>query len=149
MQRLFFSLRKYLLALAVLSIATGLHLSLRATIGMSSSGATFLYVLALLISAWQGFWPGCLTLFLGIAVVPFLYRPNFSIAKIDPFVVAALFAVSTGTSFIANTRRRTEASLRTANERAHTEIQRQLAELEGLYNQLPVGLCFVDSNLCY
>ena len=136
-----------MLAIAVLSLATALHLALRSTIGMSSSGATFLYVLALLISAWIGFGPGCLTLFLGIAVVPYLYRPNFSVAKIDPYVVAALLAVSTLTSTIAATRRRTEATLRSANEQANAAIRRQLAELESLYNKLPVGLCFLDKEL--
>jgi PAS domain S-box-containing protein len=116
---------------------------------MRPSNAVFLYVLALLISAWHGFGPGWLTLFLGVAVVPYFYRPNFSPANIDPYVVAELLAVSTATSSIAAMRRRTEETLLSANRQANAAVKRQLAELESLYNQLPVGLCFLDRDLRY
>jgi PAS domain S-box-containing protein len=122
---------------------------LRSAIGMSPSNAVFLYVLALLISAWHGFGPGWLTLLLGVAVIPYLYRANFSPAKTDPYVVAELFAVSTATSSIAAMRRRTEETLLSANKQANAAVKRQLAELENLYNQLPVGLCFLDRDLRY
>src|SRR5688572_24697868 len=122
---------------------------LRSTIGISSAGVTFLYVIALLISAWFGFGPGYLTLFLGIAVVPYLYRPNFSLDKIDPYVLMMLVALSSATSWISRVRCRIEYTLRSANREAHTLLRRQFAELENLYAKLPVGLCFLDAELRY
>src|SRR5687767_6022872 len=122
---------------------------LRSTIGISSSGVTFLYVIALLVSAWFGFGPGYLTLFLGIAVVPYLYRPNFSPSKIDPYAVIMLVALSSATSWISSVRHKIEAALRSANREAHTALRRQFAELENLYAEVPVGLCLLDSDLRY
>ena len=140
-------LQNYLAAVAAIGTAAALHLGLRATIGISPSAVTFLYVLALLVSAWRGFGPGYLTLFLGVAVVPYLYRPNHSLTRIDLYAVLMLAAVSTATSWIARMRDRIEAELREENERANSAVRRQLAEVESLYSKLPVGLCFLDADL--
>jgi signal transduction histidine kinase len=147
--RIFSDFRGYLPAIAALAVATGLHMALRATIGISSSGVTFVYVIALLVSAWCGFGPGYLTLFLGIAVVPYLYRPNFSLDKIDPYAVIMLVALSSATSWISRVRHRIEYALASANREAHIALRRQFAELENLYAKLPVGLCFLDTELRY
>jgi PAS domain S-box-containing protein len=141
--------RGYLPAIAALATATALHMALRATIGISSAGMTFLYVVALLISAWCGFGPGYLTLFLGIAVVPYLYRSNFALDKIDPYVVVILVVLSSATSWISRVRHRMEYALHSANRDAHTALRRQFAELENLYAKLPIGLCFLDTELRY
>ena len=145
----FFKHRGYVPALAALALATALHLALALTTGISSSGATFLYVVALLISSWYGFGPGYLVLFLGIAAVPYLYRENFSISKIDPHVAAMLFIAASLTSWVGRMRRQIEKTLRQANERTNEALRQQVAQLESLYSKVPVGLCFLDTELRY
>jgi PAS domain S-box-containing protein len=148
-RKLSLEFRGYLPALAALAIATAVHMALRATIGINSAGVTFVYLVALLISAWCGFGPGYLTLFLGIAVVPYLYRTNFSLDKIDPYLVIMLAALSSATSWLSRVRTRIEHALRSANLEAHNVLRSQFAELENLYAKLPVGLCFLNTELRY
>ena len=148
-RKLYPTLQSYLFALAILSAATVLHLTLRATVGIGSTGATALYILALLMSAWRGFGPGYLTLFVGLTLVPYLYRTNHSLAKIDPYVAVLLIAVSSATSQLSRARHRLEDALRDANDRANSALLRRVAELETLYTQLPVGICFLDVDLRY
>ena len=58
------------------------------------------------------------------AVVPYYYRPNFSVSKIDPYAVIMLVALSSATSWISSVRHRIEAALRSANREPHEALRR-------------------------
>ncbi|MGH9584978.1 MAG: sensor histidine kinase [Bryobacteraceae bacterium] len=122
------------------------------------------YVLAVSVAAWwggviAGFLVSCATIPVltlvatkGLAVLP---------SHLDPVGLAALFFISFLVSSVAGNRKRVEQVLRAANEhlegrvrertaelrQANTAIEHRLAELESLYGELPVGLCFLDTDL--
>jgi PAS domain S-box-containing protein len=86
--------------------------------------------------------------------MPYLFKPNFSIRTVDVGGVIIFLLLSLIVSGLASSRRRAELLLRTMNERLDltvreqtTALRDQLAELEGLYAKLSVGLCFLDTQL--
>jgi PAS domain S-box-containing protein len=94
-----------------------------------------------------------LVLTLSVAVVPFAYRTNFSLSKVDPIGFLVLTILAGITSWVGKNRRRTEAELREDNEvldarvRAATaDLEHRVAELETLYSQLSIGLCHADQQ---
>ncbi|MGH9666603.1 MAG: sensor histidine kinase [Bryobacteraceae bacterium] len=151
----------YLPALAALALAMALHSICLYVFGNNSAAIFFVYLTAILIAAWCGYGPGLLVVALVAAVVPFLFIPTFSLAKINRGGVTVLVVVSLMVSRTAQSRKQTEALLRASNdeldqrvrlqtaklEAVNTALQHQLAELEGLYGKMVVGLCFLDANL--
>lgn len=124
--------------------------------------ASFLLVIS--AAAW---WAG-----MGPALVlSFLTTPAITVAAsggkmwlpahIDPIGIVIFCFISFLVSRVADTRNRVEEVLRTANaelegrvrertielEKANRAIQHRFAELEALYAQLPLGVCFLDTNL--
>jgi PAS domain S-box-containing protein len=154
-------LRGYAPALIALAICIGLHYLTVITFGPKTAVIFFIYLMALLISAWCGYGPGILVLAAIATGVPFLFQPDFSIRKVNLRGVSVLLLISLIISRTAESRRRAEAALRDLNdeldskirqqtralEEANTILHHRLAELETLYAQLSVGLCFLDTNL--
>jgi PAS domain S-box-containing protein len=147
------SSRGYIPALIAISSATAVHFLLRSTVGITGAGVFFLYLLAVLYSSWCGYGPGLLALALAVGVIPFGYRPNFSLRQVDPGGLIVLTVLCCITSWMGHFRRRTETQLREDNEvldarvRAATaDLQHRVAELETLYSQLSIGLCYVDQQ---
>src|SRR5688500_5278863 len=147
-------LRGYSPALMSLGVAVIAHLLLHFTIGITSAGIVFVYLSALLIASWCGYGPGGLILFLAVFVLPYFYRSNFSPGRVDKVTLFVLILVWLGVSRVAADRRRHEQVLRDVaaqlDERVRTNtdmVLHRLAELESLYGQLPVGVCFLDREL--
>lgn len=150
-------------ALLALGLAALVHWVCAITTGITSAGIFFVYLMAILVAAWRGYGPGLLNLALAVAVLPFVYRPGFTLWAIDPAGLAVLILISLITSYIALNRRRLEGGLRTANlqldeqvrrqtgrlEEANTALQHRLAEVEALYRQVPLGLASLDTELRY
>ncbi len=137
-----------------LGVAVIAHLLLHFTIGITSAGIVFVYLSALLIASWCGYGPGGLILFLAVFVLPYFYRSNFSPGRVDKVTLFVLILVWLGVSRVAADRRRHEQVLRDVaaqlDERVRTNtdmVLHRLAELESLYGQLPVGVCFLDREL--
>ncbi len=114
---------------------------------------------------WAGVWAGIL---LSCLTIPALTLAATSgkmwlPPHIDFIGLAIFWFISFLVAQVASHRRETERVLRDANaeleakvqertadlRRASSIIQDRLAELELLYSQLPVGICFLDKNLCY
>src|SRR5215212_8589448 len=72
-------LQGYWPALCSLTIAAAVHYLCYITVGITSTGIFVVYLMAVLISAWCGYVPGLLVLFLALVVFPSVYRPNYSI----------------------------------------------------------------------
>src|SRR3954452_1816649 len=148
------TLHGYVPALGALALATAVHFLCYATVGIGLAGIFFIYLMAVLIAAWCGYGPGLLVLFIGLLVLPYAYRPNFSIRKLDAAVPIVMVMVCLITSRLSASRRSSEAFLQRANqdldERVRKQtaaLQHQLAELETLYGKLSVGLGFYDTKL--
>lgn len=154
-------IRGYRPALTALCLGVGLHYLAVWVFGPKSASIFFVYVMVILISAWCGYGPGMLAVLVIAIGVPYLFQPDFSIRKVNPAGVSVLLLVSLIISRTAASRRRTEAVLRNLNneldskvrqqtralEEANSVLQHRIAELETLYAQLSVGLCFLDTNL--
>ena len=145
--------RGYRPAFVAMAVAGILHFLLYSTVGISGSGVVFLHLIALLFAAWCGYGPGWLVLFIAVFVAPFIYRANFSLQRVDPLGLVLLFVLSAMMSWVSNFRRRTESQLRQDNDAldarvrvATANLQQRVAELETLYSQLSVGLCYVDQD---
>lgn len=141
-------------ALIALTAAIAIHALCWATVGISGAGIFFIYLLSILIAAWCGYTPGGVVLFTALCVLPWFYRPNFSLRKLDPAGVIVLVALWLIISRVSEGRRRNESELRRVNEQLDhrvreqtSAIRHQLAELEALYAQIPSGVCFLDSEL--
>jgi PAS domain S-box-containing protein len=159
--RRIFAMQGYLPALFALTTAMIVHFAFALTIGIGPAGIFFLYLMAVLIAAWCGYGPGLLVLFLALVVAPYTYRKNFSPRQVDPAGAGVLLLVTLITSQVSAHRRHTEALLRSVNqeldrrvrqqmldlENAHNALRRQFAELETVYRQIPVGICFLDTEL--
>jgi PAS domain S-box-containing protein len=84
-------------------------------------------------------------------------------AHVDPVAILILCFISFLVGRVAASRKRIEEVLRRTNaeleakvqertaelQTANTALQHRLAELEQVYEQLPLGLCFLDLNLRY
>ena len=78
----------------------------------------FLFLFAVFIAAWKGgFGPGILASLGTVILLPYLFTPGFTLAKIDIGRSVLLLGYSVLVSGIAHSRRRAEAALRQANER--------------------------------
>jgi PAS domain S-box-containing protein len=144
---------------AAVTVALKFHPALNSIISLS-------FVIAVCAAAWWGgAWAGILA---SCATIPVLtlaatngkvfLPPNF-----DPLGLLLFVLISVLVSSVSKYRKRIEQVLRSANaqletrvrertadlEHANAAIQHQFAELESLYAELPVGLCFLDKNLRY
>jgi PAS domain S-box-containing protein len=148
---------------ALLALAAGMALTYlsNAILGPGFVALFFVWLMVLLIGAWCGYGPGILTVLVVALGIPFLFKPNFSLREVNPSGVVILLLVSAIVSRTAHSRRRAEALLRSMNteldrrvrektaalEDANQALQHRLAEVEALYSQLSVGLCFLDNDL--
>jgi PAS domain S-box-containing protein len=149
-------LRGYIPALAVFAIALVVHSLATVLLGSAApkNFLFFLYLLAFLTASWCGYGPGLLVTILITCLMPYLFKPNFSIRDADFGGIAIFLLLSIIVSGTASGRRRTEHLLRSMNneldkrvgEQTKTLLQ-QLAELQTLYDKLSVGICFLDTDL--
>src|SRR4051794_25611305 len=84
----------YLPALAGLAVAIGFQFLSVSLTGRNLAGLFFVYLATILVAAWCGYGPGILVVLLVAGGVPFLFRPDFSLRKIDPSGVVMLSMVS-------------------------------------------------------
>jgi PAS domain S-box-containing protein len=143
-----------------MAAALAFHFALGAIFGMTFAGIFFVYLCAILIASWAGFLEG----YAGVLFVVYgvrLFIPSRNPPSIGGLVV--LLLVSTLVSTAAWARRRMERRLVEANQEldrrvqektaalreANEELTRRFAELQAIYDQLPVGLCLFDRDLRY
>jgi PAS domain S-box-containing protein len=153
-------LRGPLPAAIAMASALALHYALGALFGMTFAGIFFVYLCAILIASWSGFLEG----YAGVLFVVYgirLFIPSKTPPNVAGLVV--LLLVSTLVSTAARARRRMERRLLEANQEldrrvqektaalheANEELTRRFAELQAIYDQVPVGLCLFDDNLRY
>src|SRR6185369_6827016 len=120
-------LQGYLPAFCALVVAAVAHYLCHITIGITPAGIFFVYLMAVLISAWCGYGPGLLVLFLALVVLPFGYRQDFSVKRIDPIGATVLVMISLITSRLSVSRRRSEVFLQQANVELDQRVRRQTA----------------------
>src|SRR5438105_1621267 len=97
----------------------------------------FVYVIAVFISAWRGgFGPGILASLATETLVPFLFMPNLTLAKLAIGRSALLVICSILISWTAQTRRRAEAALRQANEELEERVAQRTQELSAAVTSL-------------
>jgi len=89
----------------------------------------FLYVIAVFIAAWRGFGPGVLASLATAILLPFLFVPHFTLAKVELGRSAFLIVCSILVSGIAHNRRRAEAALREVNEKLEASVRERTCEL--------------------
>ena len=90
----------------------------------------FLFLFAVFIAAWKGgFGPGILASLGTVILLPYLFTPGFTLAKIDIGRSVLLLGYSVLVSGIAHSRRRAEAALRHANERLEERVAKRTQEL--------------------
>jgi PAS domain S-box-containing protein len=151
-------LHGYIPALGAFVLAMVLHSLAVALFGSKLPGTVpfFLYLLAFLTASWCGYGPGVVVTLLITCAMPYLFKPNFSLRTVDVGGVVIFLLLSAIVSGLSSSRRRSEALLRRMNQdldlrvREQTTVLRdQLAELEALYAKLPVGICFLDTRLCF
>jgi signal transduction histidine kinase/CheY-like chemotaxis protein len=98
-------------ALAGLGAAAAVHFLMQVTIGAQRGWEFFVYIVAMLAGAWCGFGPGLLVSFLTVAVLPYWYRPGFSVRQLEPGGVAALTLLALLVSTLARSLRRAREGL--------------------------------------
>lgn len=149
-------LHGYLPALAGFVLAIAMHGAALRVLGPQYLGPVpfFLYLLSFLTGAWCGYGPGILTTLLITCGMPYLFKPGFSLRTLDIGGVVIFLMLSVIVSGTAASRRRTEALLRRMNAALNDQVaqqtkvvREQLAELETLYAELSIGLCFFDPEL--
>lgn len=154
-------LHGYLPAVTSVAVAFLIHHGMVAVYGRRVPGIISIYVCAFLISAWCGYGPGILATLLITFGVPYQFRPNFTLDKLNLSNAVIYVLVSVAISAKAAGRRKVESLLKSMNAEldarvqeqtaalaeANTKLQNRLAELETLYGKLSVGLCFLDKNL--
>jgi signal transduction histidine kinase len=121
--------RAYVPGLGVLGFGMLLHyLSIRA-VGHTIEATFFIYILAILIGAWYGYGPGLLIAFLVSAVLPFLFRPGFSLGQINLVALSCYACIAVVVTRITNAQRRAEHQLRALNADLERRVQEKTAEL--------------------
>jgi len=121
--------RRYLPALVVLGLGMALHATSFAVLGRALDAIFFVYLLALLIGAWCGIGPGLVVTALVIVLLPFLFRPGFSLAQVNVVGLACLSLVSLVVSRTAAARKRAEDRLRDLNADLENRVRRKTEEL--------------------
>lgn len=127
-RRLARGLAGYVISLAALWIIVGVALQFphvpRAIISYAA-------LLVLLGSAWWGgYGPGIVVSLSAIVLVPLVATKTFSLAKINYTNGVLLLLVSALVSMVAASRRKTERTLRSANETLDEGVRQRTAELE-------------------
>ena len=156
-------LLRYTASLAALAIPMAITAALKShpTFNPVISASFLLTISA--VSWWAGTGAGIL---LSCLTVPALTAAatggkNWLPPHVEPVAILIFCFISFLVGRVASTRKRIEEVLRTANsdleakvrertaelQNANAAVQHRLAELETLYAQLPVGLCFLDTNL--
>jgi PAS domain S-box-containing protein len=149
----------YPAAVAALLVAAALHFVFLQVFGRSFAGIRFVYLLAILAAAWRGYGPGLLVT-TAVVLLTYFLQP---ISNLSPGMVIAGYLVSLTVSRVSSMQARAQSALRKANqeldervrrrtqelEHANLSLRERFAELEALYCELPVGVCFLDRELRY
>jgi signal transduction histidine kinase/CheY-like chemotaxis protein len=155
-------LRGYRAGFAIFSLTVILDYILAKT-GAPGVAIFFVTMLGLLGTAWCGYVTGIVSTALFALAVPYLVKENFSYRQTDPYGLTTLLLISLVVSRVSNNRARAEDRLRQTNdildervrrrtaelEQANRELSNHLAEIENLYSQLSLGVCFLDTELRY
>ena len=159
------SVLRYAGAVAALIIPMGITVALKNHPDLNAI-ISVAYVIVISWAAWwAGAWAGVLLSCLCIPALTLAATGGkvWLPAHIDFVGLAILCFISFLVGSVASSRKRIEQVLRGANaelearihertadlRNANRTIQDRLAEFELLYSQLPVGVCFLDKNLCY
>ncbi len=154
---------RYALSVAALTIPMGITAALKSHPNLNPIiSASFVIVISG-VAWWAGAWAGILLSCLAIPALT-LAATGFRMwipPHIDFIGLAIFWFIAFLVGSVATNRKRIEQMLRDANteleakvqertadlRNANSVIQNRLAELELLYSQLPVGLCFLDGDL--
>ena len=139
---------RYSFSICVIAIATFIRWALNPLLGNE-----FVYIVAyfaVMVVAWVGgLGPAVLGVVLGILTTDFLLiAPHFSftMGEREDLISTALFA------FVGITVGAMSGAYRRALQRSAESYRlshRQQIELEQIYSSAPIGLAFLDENLCY
>ena len=154
---------RYGVSLAFLAIPAAITSALKSYPALSPIISVSFIIAVTAAAWWAGPWAGILASLATPSVLTLAASggKSFLPPHFDLLGVAIFCFISVLASRVAGTRKRVEQVLRSANAQlesrvlertadlagANTAIQYRLAELESLYAELPVGLCFLDVNL--
>lgn len=127
-------LEGYLPALVGFGLAAAAHYVLFSWTARSSAALFFIYLLALLVASWCGRGPGLAVLFLTV-LLPYAYRPGYTLAKADREVLVSLAAIWFLVSHVASARRKAEVELRRYNEELDQRVREQTEALRASEGQ--------------
>jgi signal transduction histidine kinase/ActR/RegA family two-component response regulator len=109
------------------------------TFGWGVEATFFVYMLAMLVGAWHGYGPGVLVTSLVIGVLPFMFQPNFTIARINLIGLACLTLMSLVVSRTAARQRRAEHELRALAAALESRVRDKTRDLEALVAREQAG----------
>src|SRR5947207_13730489 len=89
--------------------------------GSRIRGGFVVYLIALIFGAWSGYGPGVVSL-VALCLAPYFFVPKYSLAKVDPTILAALLLISLLVSRLSAMRRRVEEVLRRSNDELDARV---------------------------
>jgi signal transduction histidine kinase len=99
-------------------------------INVPTSAAIFIYLLAIMVTAWRaGYGPGVLATLVSGVAGPYLLSARFDLSRLDPGRLALILVISLLVSKVAENRRKTEAALRSVNEDLDRRVRESTEEL--------------------
>jgi len=141
----------YLLAVFGIALAMGVSVVLIKFTTTPGSVVAFLLIAALLAAAWTGYGPGVFACVIIFAVLPYYFRPHFSLRNMEfgHFFLSLLASVLM--SSVAAGRKRLESRLRDLNQQLETRIGERTSELQqaerrlaNILNSLTQGFLALD-----
>src|SRR5438132_8247633 len=75
---------RYVRALLAVVIAIALTYAISYAVGGRFRGIVLIYLVALMVAAWNGYGPGIASFIVVVFFVPRLFNPNFTAAQINP-----------------------------------------------------------------
>ncbi len=117
---------RYVAALLALTVAV----ALARTLGFGVRAGRLIPLTALAFAAWSGYGPGAMAAILLVCIVPFVFDPRFTLARIDISGFSLLLLISLLISRVSAGRRQVEALLRKSNEELEARMQARTQELE-------------------
>lgn len=122
----------YVPPLAILAAGMGLHYWGIRAFGRTLEATFFVYTFAILVGAWYSYGAGLLITFGVLAVLPFVFNRNFTLAQVNVVGLAVFSLISIVVSGIAKSRARAERALRELNASLEQRVAQQTAELREL-----------------
>lgn len=89
----------------------------------------FAYLMTLFISGWCGYGPGVLVVLLAVGVIPFFFRPDFSLSRINLTNSSLFILLSLSISSLAYVWKRNEQLLRRLNVELDARVREQMERL--------------------